>query len=64
MKDIAERYKDIRRSETPTVQTTVFLNNRSQAVRPPKPEALPASVKEVDVVAIGNTRVISPAGTS
>ena len=48
----------------PTVQTTVFLNNRSQAVRLPKPEALPASIKEVDVVAIGNTRVISPAGTS
>lgn len=47
-----------------TVKTTVFLSNRSQAVRLPKPVALPASVKEVDVVAVGNTRVISPAGTS
>lgn len=48
----------------PTVQTTVFLSNRSQAVRLPKPVALPPSVKMVDVVAIGNLRVITPAGMS
>lgn len=47
-----------------SIQTTVFLSNRTQAVRLPKAVALPASVKEVDVVAIGDTRIISPAGTS
>jgi antitoxin VapB len=48
----------------PTVQTTVFLSNRSQAVRLPKPVALPATVNAVDIVAIGNTRIITPAGES
>ena len=47
-----------------SIQTTVFLSNRTQAVRLPKAVALPPSVKEVDVVAIGDTRIISPAGTS
>lgn len=47
-----------------TVQTTVFLSNRSQAVRLPKVVALPGSVKKVDVVAVGDTRVITPAGRS
>lgn len=46
-----------------SVQTTIFLSNRTQAVRLPKAVALPSTVKEVDVVAIGNTRIISPAGT-
>jgi antitoxin VapB len=55
---------DIQVRAMPTVKTTVFLNNKSQAVRLPKPVALPASVKEVDIVAIGNTRIISPAGAS
>ncbi len=47
-----------------SIQTTVFLSNRTQAVRLPKAVALPPTVKEVDVVAIGDTRIISPAGTS
>lgn len=46
------------------METTVFLNNRSQAVRLPKAVALPDDVKHVDVVAIGRTRIISPAGES
>ena len=46
------------------VQTTVFKSNRSQAVRLPKAVALPDSVHRVDVVAIGNTRLITPAGES
>ena len=45
------------------VQTTVFKSNTSQAVRLPKAVELPASVKKVDVVAVGNKRIISPAGT-
>ena len=47
-----------------SVQTKVFLSNRSQAVRLPKAVELPATVKEVDVVAVGTTRIITPAGTS
>lgn len=43
-------------------QTTVFKSNRSQAVRLPKAVALPEDVKKVDVIAIGRTRIITPAG--
>ncbi|MCA9915721.1 MAG: antitoxin [Anaerolineae bacterium] len=44
------------------VQTTVFKSNTSQAVRLPKAVEFPSGVKKVDVVAIGNKRVITPAG--
>lgn len=47
-----------------TIHTTVFKNNKTQAVRLPKPVALPDSIKKVDIVAIGNTRIITPAGES
>lgn len=43
-------------------RTTVFKSNCSQAVRLPKAVALPETVKRVDVVAVGRTRIISPAG--
>lgn len=46
------------------METTVFLSNRSQAVRLPKAVALPDNVKRVDIVVIGRTRVISPVGES
>ncbi|WP_152221357.1 type II toxin-antitoxin system VapB family antitoxin [Pseudomonas sp. SCB32] len=45
-------------------QGSVFQSNRSQAVRLPKAVALPDDVKRVDVVAVGRTRIISPAGES
>lgn len=45
-------------------QGSVFQSNRSQAVRLPKAVALPEEVKRVDVVAVGRTRIISPAGES
>lgn len=45
-------------------QGSIFQSNRSQAVRLPKAVALPADVKRVDVVAIGRTRIITPAGES
>ena len=45
-------------------QSTVFKNNRSQAVRLPKPVALPESVKKVDIVKLGRARLIIPAGES
>ena len=47
-----------------TAHTKVFTNNRSQAVRLPKSVALPESVKEVDIIAIGNKRIILPSGES
>lgn len=43
-------------------QGAIFQSNRSQAVRLPKAVALPNDVKRVDVVAIGRTRIITPAG--
>lgn len=46
------------------METKVFLSNRSQAVRLPKAVALPEDVKHVDVIAVGRSRVISPAGES
>lgn len=43
-------------------RTTVFRNNRTQAVRLPKDVALPDDVREVDIVAVGDARVVTPAG--
>jgi antitoxin VapB len=45
-------------------QSTLFKSNRSQAVRLPKAVALPDDVKRVNVIAIGRTRIITPAGES
>lgn len=42
--------------------TTVFINNRSQAVRLPAELRLPDSVKKVQVRARGVERIISPVG--
>ena len=46
------------------VQTRVFKSNKSQAVRLPKAVEMPEDIKDVDVVAIGNTRIISPVNTA
>ena len=40
--------------------TTVFTNNRSQAVRLPSELRLPDNVKRVKIRAVGNERIISP----
>ena len=45
-------------------RSTVFMNNKTQAVRLPKPVALPDSVKKVDIVKVGRGRLIMPAGES
>ena len=45
-------------------KSTIFMNNKSQAVRLPKPVALPESVKKVDIVKIGRARLITPADES
>jgi antitoxin VapB len=43
---------------------TVFINNRTQAVRLPSDLRLPESVKLVQVHAVGNDRIISPVDSS
>ena len=43
-------------------RSTVFISNRSQAVRLPKAVALPQNVHEVDILKIGRSRVIVPQG--
>jgi antitoxin VapB len=44
--------------------TTVFINNRSQAIRLPAELRLPENVKRVDVRARGSERIIEPLGQS
>ena len=48
----------------PCVKTKIFKSNRSQAVRLPIEVAFPESVKDVEIIAIGNKRMIAPAGQS
>jgi antitoxin VapB len=43
-------------------RSTVFTNNRSQAVWLPKAVAFPEGVHEVEVIKVGNSRVIAPLG--
>ncbi|WP_150046899.1 MULTISPECIES: type II toxin-antitoxin system VapB family antitoxin [Methylomonas] len=44
--------------------STVFTNNRSQAVRLPADMRFPDSVKKVEVRAVGQERIIAPAGAA
>ncbi len=43
-------------------RASVFKSNKSQAVRLPKSVVLPDDVKKVDIVALGRSRLITPAG--
>jgi len=43
-------------------RSTVFTTNRSQAVRLPKAVAFPDGVHQVDVVKMGQSRLVSPVG--
>ena len=45
-------------------KTKLFKSNQTQAVRLPKAVAFPEGVSEVEIVKVGNTRVISPVGHS
>jgi antitoxin VapB len=45
-----------------TARSTVFKSNRSQAVRLPKSVAFPEGVREVEIIKVGNTRIVSPVG--
>jgi antitoxin VapB len=42
--------------------STVFISNRSQAVRLPKAVAFPDDIHKVDILKIGRSRVIVPQG--
>ncbi len=46
------------------VKTRIFKSNRSQAVRLPREVAFPESVKDVEITAVGNKRMIQPVGQS
>ena len=43
-------------------RSTIFLTNRSQAVRLPKAVAFPDDVHQVEIIRLGNSRLISPVG--
>ncbi len=43
-------------------RASVFKSNKSQAVRLPKAVVLPDNVKKVDIVVLGRSRLITPAG--
>ena len=45
-------------------QVRVFTNNKSQAVRIPKDMAFPEEVKKVDIIQMGQARLVAPAGSS
>jgi antitoxin VapB len=47
-----------------SAQTKVFKSNKSQAIRLSKAVAFPESITTVEIVAIGNKRIITPAGQS
>ena len=44
------------------VRSRVFKTNRSQAVRIPKALAFPENVTDVEIMKVGNSRLIIPAG--
>lgn len=46
------------------VKTTLFKSNKTQAVRLPKDVAFSEDVKEVEVLVVGESRIITPAKTS
>lgn len=56
--------QDMQGVEMRKSHTKVFKSNKSQAVRLPKPVAFPEGIVEIEIVAVGNTRIITPAGSS
>ena len=44
------------------VETTLFKTNKTQAVRLPRDVAFPAGVDEVEVLIVGEARLIAPKG--
>ena len=44
------------------ITTRIFRTNKTQAVRLPKDVAFPAGVEEVEVLVVGEARLIAPKG--
>jgi antitoxin VapB len=42
------------------IQTKVFKSNQSQAVRLPKAVAFSDDVKEVEIIVVGDSRIVTP----
>lgn len=45
------------------MKTRLFFSNKTQAVRLPKEVAFAEGVEEVDILVMGDARVVTPAGT-
>ena len=45
-----------------TITTRIFRTNKTQAVRLPKDVAFPPGVEEVEVLVVGEARLIAPKG--
>lgn len=45
-------------------QAAIFKANRNQVIRLPKAVEFPEGVERVDIIVLGNARVITPAGQS
>jgi antitoxin VapB len=43
-------------------RSTVFVTNRSQAVRLPKAVAFPEGVHQVEIIKLGHSRLVTPVG--
>lgn len=46
------------------IEAKLFVSNKSQAVRLPKPVAFPDSVERVEVIELGKSRLLTPANAS
>jgi antitoxin VapB len=46
------------------VQTKVFKSNQSQAVRLPKAVAFSDDIKDVEIIVVGNSRIVTPINQS
>lgn len=43
-------------------RSSVFMTNKTQAVRLPKAVALPEDVHQVEIISVGHSRIITPVG--
>ena len=53
---------DVSPGELVMPRSTVFKSNRTQAVRLPKAVAFPENVRQVEILKIGQARLITPVG--
>ncbi|HEV2302801.1 MAG TPA: type II toxin-antitoxin system VapB family antitoxin [Stellaceae bacterium] len=46
----------------PVARSTVFATNRRQAVRLPKAVAFPDDIHQVEIIKVGQSRIVTPVG--